>query len=82
MGLNLLPALTSAGLHGSSCSFISPAAAAFMFANVRASEQAKGADLKEDGLPIHPPEVGDRVTAVTSAWQQLQRSVAAGTELL
>lgn len=41
-----------------------------------------GADLKEDGLPVHPPEVGDGVTAVAATGQQLQGGVAAGTQLL
>lgn len=40
------------------------------------------ADLEEDGLALHPPEVGDRVTRVSSTWQQLQGGVAAGTQLL
>lgn len=60
------------------------AAAAFLclLTHVCSFSSAVGADLKEDGLPIHPPEVGNRVSAVTSTGQQLQRSVAAGTQLL
>lgn len=38
--------------------------------------------LEEDGLPIHSPEVGDRVTAVTPTRQQLQRGITARTQLL
>lgn len=43
---------------------------------------SNGADLKEDGFPVHPPEVGNGVTAVTTTRQQLQAGVAARTQLL
>lgn len=50
--------------------------------NVAESLQGSGADLKEDGLSVHSPEVGDGVTTVTTARQQLQRGVTARTKLL
>lgn len=39
-------------------------------------------DLKENSFSVHSPEVGDRVTAVTSTRQQLQSRVTARTQLL
>ena len=44
--------------------------------------KGEASDLKEDGLSIDSPEVGDGVTAVTATWQQLQRGVTARTQLL
>lgn len=41
-----------------------------------------GRDLEEDGLALHPPEVGDGVSRVSSTRQQLQGGVAARTQLL
>lgn len=40
------------------------------------------AHLEEDGLSVHPPEVSNGVTTVTSTRQQLQSSVAVWTQLL